>query len=273
MLRTLNDLERYKVHATDGDVGRVVNFLLDDEQWVVRYLVVEVGFLNARRVLISPISFRDVEWRHGHFHLVLTKDQIRNSPSVDTDKPVSRQHEWDYDQYYGYAHYWGGGVGLWGLGPYPMELRGNASPGQRDRESGDVHLRSAREVCGYEIRGTDGAIGHVGDFIVDDDTWTIRYLMVDTANWWFGKKVLVAPHWATRVSWPERTVHVQLSRDQIKSSPEWGGTAAINREYEARLYDYYGRPVYWTGEDRLNSVPRPRPVSLPGAVSRHEGGR
>ena len=99
MLRTLNDLERYKVHATDGDVGRVVNFLLDDEQWVVRYLVVEVGFLNARRVLISPISFRDVEWRHGHFHLVLTKDQIRNSPSVDTDKPVSRQHEWDYDQY------------------------------------------------------------------------------------------------------------------------------------------------------------------------------
>ena len=119
-----------------------------------------------------------------------------------------------------------------------------------DKASGDVHLRSAQEVRGYHIQGSDEAIGHVEDFIVDDETWEVRYLVIDTSNWWFGKKVLVAPHWASRISWEERKVYVDLSRQAIKNSPEWNATAAVNREYEARLYDYYGRPVYWDTDDR-----------------------
>ncbi len=99
MLRSLNDLERYKVEATDGNLGTVVDFLLDDDQWAVRYLICEVSFLSARRVLVSPISFRNAEWSNRHFHLALTKDRIKNSPSVDTEKPVSRQHEADYNRY------------------------------------------------------------------------------------------------------------------------------------------------------------------------------
>jgi hypothetical protein len=249
MLRSLKDLERYTVNATDGDLGTVVNFLLDDQHWVVRYLVVEAGgFLDGRRVLISPIFFRQAEWLTHRFHLALTLDKVKHSPSVNVDKPVSRQHESAYYGYYGYPHYWGGS-GLWGMGAYPgmlMAGRFNEAPAQHPtRLSGDVHLRSARDVQGYHVQGNDEAIGHVADFVVDDETWAIRYLVIDTSNWWFGKKVLVAPHWASRVSWEDSKVYVDMSREQIKNSPEWDGTAAINREYEARLHDHYGRPAYW----------------------------
>jgi sporulation protein YlmC with PRC-barrel domain len=270
MLRSLNDLERYKVSATDGDIGRVSDFLLDDERWVVRHLVVETrGFLDERQVLISPISFRDAEWSSNHFHLALTKDKIKNSPSVELDKPVSRQHEREYYSYYGYPYYWGYGTGLWGMGPYPRALAAEdwteTSTEGADKAANDVHLRSAKELCGYHIDGTDGAIGHLDDFIVDDESWALRYLVIDTSNWWVGKKVLVAPNWASSISWDERSVSLDMSRQAIKNSPEWNGAAAVNREYEARLYDYYGRPVYWGSGDRPKVAQRPQHrASRPG---------
>ena len=253
MLRSLKDLERYTVNATDGDLGTVVNFLLDDQRWIVRYLVVESGgFLDGRRVLISPIFFRQAEWLTRRFHLALTIDKVKKSPSVNLDQPVSRQHEQDYYGYYGYPHYWGG-EGIWGMGAYPGSLMAggwNEALAQHSAEtSGDTHLRSARDVQGYGIQGSDEAIGHVDDFLVDDETWEVRYLVIDTSNWWFGKKVLVAPHWASRISWEESKVYLDMSRQEIKNSPEWNATAPVNREYEARLYDYYGRPVYWASDD------------------------
>jgi sporulation protein YlmC with PRC-barrel domain len=257
MLRSLKDLERYKVSATDGDIGSVENFLLDDERWTVRYLVVKTGgFFDGRQVLVSPISFREAGWSTRHFHLALTMDKVKNSPSVDTDKPVSRRHEREYYQYYGYPSYWGFSE-PWGRGAFPGMLasgRWDEATATHSDESGDVHLRSAREVQKYRIQGSDAAIGHVDDFIVDDETWEVRYLAIDTSNWWIGKRVLVAPRWASRVSWEEQKVYVDMSRQAVKNSPEWNAIAGVNREYELRLYDYYGRPAYWgderrTGED------------------------
>jgi sporulation protein YlmC with PRC-barrel domain len=266
MLRSLRDLERYTVTATDGDVGTVVNFLLDDERWIVRYLVVEPGlFHDGRRVLISPVFFRQAEWATHCFHLALTKDKIWKSPSVDVNKPVSRQHERDYFRHYGYPYYWGYS-GLWGMGNYPGLLAPwDEPPADRKDVSGDVHLRSAKEVVGYDIHGSDGAIGSVVDFVVDDETWRIQYLVIDTSHWWFGKRVLVAPEWASRVSWQERKVYVDLSRQAIKDSPAWHPEATINREYEERLYDYYGRPAYWgDGGRRGEATARQHPGSHPG---------
>lgn len=258
MLRSLKDLERYTVNATDGDIGSVANFLLDDEHWAIRYLVADTdGFFDGRRVLISPISLRQADWSTRRLHVALTRDKVKKSPSIDVDKPVSRQHERDYYRYYGYPYYWGYS-GLWGMGADPGLLaagRWNDAPGERIDETGDVHLRSASEVRSYHIQGSDEAIGHVEDFIVDDETWQVRYLVIDTSNWWFGKKVLVAPHWASRISWEERKVHVDLSRQAIKNSPEWNASAAVNREYEVRLYDYYGRPVYWGSGDQPAGTP------------------
>ena len=257
MLRSLKDLERYTVSATDGDIGSVEDFFLDDEQWTIRYLVVDtVKFLDGREVLISPISFRQAEWSTHRFHLALTMAAIENCPSVDMDKPVSRQHEQDFNQYYGYPPYWGYS-GVWGVGSSPAllairtgEVAAARATEKSEERSYDVHLRSTNEVRGYDIQGTDEAIGHVEDFIVDDETWEVRYLVIDTSNWWFGKKVLVAPKWASRISWEEKVVHVEMSRESIKNSPVFDPSLVINREYETHLYAYFGRPAYWAPDGR-----------------------
>ncbi|CAN5863210.1 PRC-barrel domain-containing protein [soil metagenome] len=247
MLRSLADLNDYSVSATDGDLGHVGGFLLDDEQWVLRYLIVEVGdLLDRHRVLISPISFGRADWATHRFHLALTLDQIKSSPDIDTDKPVSRQHERDYLGYYGYPNYWGQ-AGMWGMGVFPGLLAGSTpydvSPTAATESAGDAHLRSANELRGYHIHGSDGAIGHVVDFILDDESWAIRFLVIDTSAWWFGKKVLVSPRWADSIRWDDRTIHLDISRAAVKSSPEWNPDAPVNRELEHRLYDYYGRPA------------------------------
>ena len=249
MLRSLKDLEGYTVCATDGEVGNVVNFLLDDHRWVSRYLVVTTGaFLSRQSVLISPISFRRADWATHLFHVALTKAKITLSPDTDTDLPVSRQHEQAFSNYYGYMNYWGS-TGIWGTHARPSHMaalvEGEGAGHPAHDPGGDQHLRSAKAVRGYHIQGTDGSIGHVEDFIVDDESWEIRYLVIDTSNWWRGKKVLVSPHWATRISWEDSMIDVGLSRKEIENSPAWDPSAPVNRRYEACLYDYYGRPNYW----------------------------
>lgn len=260
MLRSLRTIEHYTVCATDGEVGKVVNFFFDDRRWSVRYLVVDTGgFLNRHEVLISPISFSDVEWSTQQFHLTLTKDKVRNSPSVDTQKPVSRQHEEAFNNYYAYPSYWMD-PDVWNAGAAPSLLAAEAwsEPlNASSEQSVDIHLRSAKEVRGYEIRATDDSIGHVDDFIVEDADWEIRYLAIDTSNWWFGKKVLVAPQWATGISWEERNVNIDMSRQAIKDSPEWEPTAIISREYEAQLYNHYRQPGYWNVAKRREKTQQP----------------
>jgi len=271
MLRSLKELEGYTVGAADGDIGNVGNFLLDDERWGVRYLVVESDeFLKGRRVLISPISFMSADWSTRRFNLALTMKKVQNSPDIDLRKPVSRRHEFEYNLYYGHPHYWGS-MEVWGMFNCPNAVASDSGIVELSEHSDkvsvdgsvDVHLRSAGEVRGYHIHGSDEAIGHVADFIVDDETWEVRYLVIDTSNWWFGKKVLVSPHWASRISWAEKMVYLDMSRQKIQECPEWDATAVVNREYERRLYNYYGRPTYWVGGDH--------PEDLPSATTRPPG--
>lgn len=261
MLRSVKELKGQAIHASDGDLGSVDNFLFDDESWTVRYLVVETGKLLERKVLISPISI-DRKQKMDGLKLSLTKEQIRNSPKIDTDKPVSRQHEAEYFDYYGYPYYWGG-TGLWGRTAYPVgHLSARRSLGYPDRTSGyagtaatakrqaarqegDPHLRSTQEVIGYYIEATDGNIGHVEDFLMDDENWAIRYVIVDTVNWWPGKKVVMAPQWIKDVSWAESRVYVNHSREHIKNAPEYDPAAMIDRRYENKLYEHYRSPKYW----------------------------
>jgi hypothetical protein len=253
MLRSLKVLERFKVSATDGDIGRVANFLMDDARWAVRYLVVDNGaFFGARQVLITPIAFREVDYSAERFRLSLTMEKVTNSPSVNFDLPVSRQHEREYYAYYGYPQYWGYG-GLWGMGGYPGAMASAPHPKPQDRPGEpppDAHLRSAKEITGYHIEASDGSIGHVRDFVVDDETWEIRYMVVDTANWWPGKSVLVAPQWARRISWLDRKVYLGMTRDAIKRSPEWSATFPIARAYEEELHRHYGGIPGWASADR-----------------------
>ncbi len=247
MLRSLKDLEDFTVSASDGEIGKVGDFYFDDAWWAVRYVVVDTaGFWQERnQVLVSPVAFGKADWPTRRFHLALTREKVRHSPAASLDKPVSRQFEQDYFRFYGWPTYWVGD-GLWGNWTYPGQLAMAPPAGlSEDLEHGDPHLRSLREVAGYHIQGADGEIGHIADVVVDDRTWAIRYLVVDTSNWWIGKKVLLSPHWVERISWAENQIYVNLPRADIKNSPEWLPGQPVNREYEVRLYDYYGRPAYW----------------------------
>ncbi|MGC4069032.1 MAG: PRC-barrel domain-containing protein [Polyangiaceae bacterium] len=254
MLRSIKEIEDHTVTAVDGDIGEVRDFYFDDALWTIRYLVVDTaGYIGAaREVLISPISFREIDWISRRFRLGLTRDKVQRGPSVELHKPVSRQFEREFHRYYDWPVYWGLG-GVWGAGAYPGTLAAEQFSEQDEPGKGDPHLRSVREVSGYHIKGMDADIGHVEDFIVDERSWTIRYLVVDTSNWWFGKSVLVSPRWIGQISWPERSVHVSLPREIIKKSPEWKRGEPIDRAYETRLYTHYGWPVYWLDEAASSS--------------------
>jgi hypothetical protein len=257
MLINSKKLNGFSVHAEDGELGTVRELYFDDDTWTVRYLVVETGgWLGGRSVLISPISVLNADWQARELNVALTKNQVESSPDVDTHKPFSRQHESAYLGYYGYPTYWGGPL-MWGPSSYPSGLL-LAEPLLTDpaavaadavsKVSSDSHLRSSDAVEGYHIAAADGEIGHVDAFLVDDETWAIRYVEVATRNWWPGKKVLISPAWIERVSWLESDVRVGLTREAIRSAPEYLEAAPVSREYEYQLYLHYGRPPYWVGE-------------------------
>jgi len=244
-------LKNFAIHATDGELGSVAELFFDDETWAVRYLVVDTGgWLNGRKVLISPFSVIGIDWDSQRLDVALTKRQVKNSPEIDTHEPVSRQHEAAYLGYYGYPYYWGG-PNLWGPAFFPagMAVREPASTeimANRIRsESADSHLRSTEAVTGYYIEATDGEVGHVDGFVIDDEAWAIRYIEVATRNWLPGKKVLVSPQWIERISWTESKVHTGLSVEAIKDAPEYIESQPVTREYENQLYFHYGRPPYW----------------------------
>lgn len=247
MLRSVKELHNYTLQAEDGEIGRCKDLLFDDRFWAVRYMVADTGnWLLGRKVLLSPISFGEPDSSCKLFPVRLTKKRIEDAPGLDKDAPVSRQHEILWTEYYGWDYYWGGPY-AWGAVPYPGALYAAKPHNDRSSEedSGDEHLRSVEEVTGYHIQAADDEVGHVVDFIVDDETWIIQYLVVDTRNWLPGKKVLVPPTWIDSVDWAENKVRIELTREQLKNSPEYDPSAPLSREYEARLYDFYGRPKYW----------------------------
>jgi len=108
---------------------------------------------------------------------------------------------------------------------------------------GDPNLRSMAAVKGYHVEATDGAIGHIENFMIDDVSWDVRYLIIDTKNWWFGQHILISPYAVRQINWMEQNVRLDLSRDRVKNSPQWKPLDLIDKSYEERLHGYYG----WRG--------------------------
>jgi len=244
----------YKLHSLDGDIGKVKDFFFDDQHWAVRYLVADTGnWLESRQVLLSPHSLLDVR-EEGHYLTTnLSKQQIADSPSLDTDMPVSRQFEEDYFEYYGWPMYWSGPF-MWGNystinntveKTVHLPTEGGLSAQER---TWDPHLCSAQDVSGQRIHATDGDIGGIHDFIIDDLSWAIRYLVIDTGHWWSGKHLLLSPRWVARVNWLEPLTLLDISRQDIEKSPEYTEKTHLTREYEIHLHQHYQRPGYWSEE-------------------------
>ncbi len=248
MLRKAKDLNGYKLDARDGEIGKVKEFYFDDQSWTVRYLIADTGgWLNGRTVLISPYALDPANEGSKVIPVDLTKAQIERSPALYTDKPVSRQYEWEYYSYYGWSAYWDGAY-PWGSSAYPIRGRNGWSEASRRAKGEDLHLRSTADVSGRNIQAHDGEIGHVDDFVIDDETWTIRYLIVDTQNWWPGKKVLISMRWIERISWEESKVFINLTREAIKQGPEYTDQTLITRDHEMKLHRHYNREGYWADQ-------------------------
>ncbi|WP_160061446.1 PRC-barrel domain-containing protein [Psychromonas sp. L1A2] len=263
MLRSMHDLENYSIAATDGDIGKVTDFLFDDKEWVIRYFVVETGsWLSSRKVLISPIGIQKANGLEQVLPVSITQEQVKNSPNINTNKTVSRQHEINLLDYYSYPYYWGN-TGFWGKGMYPhLLVSGFGEPAQTKQEAADVaivhkeaiierhenddpNLRSCKIIMGYDIHAIDGDIGHVTDLLIEEDTMAVRYLIANTTNWFGGQKVLISPEWIEDINWLKNSAIINLTRQQIKEAPEYQPNKELNRDNELAVYKHYGFASYW----------------------------
>ncbi|MDP3294642.1 MAG: PRC-barrel domain-containing protein [Nevskia sp.] len=254
MLHRMDKLIGLRVVASDGEVGTVGDVYFDDYRWAARYLTVETGsWLDSRKLLISPLAIDSVDYEQGTIGIRLDRQQVRDSPDIDTRRPMSRQHELGYFNYYGYPDYHSGPL-LWGLTPYPMVPDEASLPltisalvevANTDAERDVSHLRSAGDICDFVLHATDDVIGHFEDFILESDSWALRYVVVETSNFWVNKHVVVPVQWITRIDQTESQVHVDVPSAQIREAPEYDPAIALSRDYETQLFGHYQRQGYW----------------------------
>ena len=207
MLRSINAVFGSLIHATDGELGKVCDVLFDDRGWTVRYLIVETGdWLARRQVLIAPAAAGKPDWDNGMVPVELTMEQVRNSPDIDTAKPVSLQEETEMNLYYGWPTYW--------PGMYPPPIP-DPNSGRPDSPDGDPHLRSVKEISTYLAHAADGELGKIDHLLMEDANWFIRYLVVSTGSWLSGQQLLVATRWVGSISWSDKQIVLTESREDL----------------------------------------------------------
>ena len=250
MLHKAKSLKGYKLHGIDADIGKIDEFYFDDKYWTIRYLVADTGnWLTGTQILISPFALLKINGEAETVSVGLTKKQIEESPSLYSDQPVSRQYEASYYEYFGWNTYWEGG-NVWGPYISPENARLVKEQAAQREKTWDPHLYSTHDADKHDIQCTDGEIGHLVDFILDDMTWTIRYLIIDTQNLWPGKKVLISPDWIKSISWSEAKVYVDQLCETIRMAPEYTDEMTLTRVYEEDLHQHYNRRGYWADEPK-----------------------
>jgi uncharacterized protein YrrD len=211
MLRSLRQLYGKKLGASDGDIGHVKDFYFNDQQWAIRYVIADTGsWLSGRLVLISPHAFENLHQDGDCLVVNLTRQQIENSPAIESHKPVSRQY---VEEYYRVGE-------TWGVGGFP-----EAPPAPHlmpsKQASDDLHLQSTQALSGYPIQTSEGAIGHVIDFIIDDKSWAICHLVVETGHWYSRKEIVISPKHIDRISYEEPKVFVNVTKEAILEAPQY----------------------------------------------------
>lgn len=245
MLRSIKSLMSFSMGATDGEIGKVKDIYFDDEKWTVRNLIVETSnWLFGRKVLISPMALRAPDWKAKVFPVNLSKNQIKNSPVIDTERPVSRQQEIELYEHYNWPYY--GIAGYGGIMPIamintPQSLSGESYEEKESKQledNSDPHLRSVKHISDYSIHGIDGDIGEVTDLLVDDINWEIQYMVIETGNWFVGKQILIPVKKINKIDWDSSSVHVNQTIDSLKSSPLFDNNLPVEEEFERIKYHY-----------------------------------
>jgi hypothetical protein len=235
-------------------------------------------WLSGRKVLLSPFVLGHLDPKEREFTVELTMRQVKDSPDLDADRPVSRQMETNIYDYYGWSPYWGNGFstkryGYIGDALKVAPIRGftdaaaSSDPAARAdereraiadtaRSDADPRLRSIEAVTGYHIHAPDGEIGHVEDFLIDDADWSIHYLLVDTKNWWPGKKVLISPLSVREIDWSDNLVKVNIDRQKVKDCPAYDPSMTVDQAYDEKFLTYYG--IRWVAKGPAPKGPDPQ---------------
>jgi len=224
MLHLAQKVAGAAVRGTDGDIGTLEDFYFEEDRWTVRYLLVDTGkWFSGKRVLISPMSV-GAGWGRSGLQLSLTRDQVWNSPEFTDGEPLSRAGETSVQAYYGYPAYWGA-ASIWGDYDSPAALAAGLPAGKiaadaaKSIDPEERHLRSVKKSTGYHLHARDGEIGHVDDFLIGEDSWRIRYLLVDTSNWIGGRSVIVSPEMVDAIDKDRGQLSVAAEREAIKRAP------------------------------------------------------
>jgi len=254
MLWSVKELHGYTILAADGEIGKVDEFYFDAQEWMICYLQVDISkWLTGKQSLVSPLILSQPNQADHTLSARLTRAQLKNCPNLDLDNPTSRQNngrshaypQWPVQQKHlgipathtATKLHSGATAVAWQGEAYRETL----STLEKTEEWGDTpHLQSTREVIGYHIQARDGEIGHVEDFIVDDQYWMIRHLVVHTRNWLPGRKVLVTPKSIGRVRWAKSKVYVSPLQETIKDSPGYDPVTLLNQEPESGSNGHYG---------------------------------
>jgi len=225
MMVSYKQVKHFSVHATDSDIGGIRDVLFDDQSFVVRYLVADTNtwLPLSRKVVISPISVAKVDHENQKVEVAMSAQTLKDSPSIEEHKPVSRDYEETLFRYFGYGYYWIG-PGAWGDYSHPTDLAAPefASVDEDNKhKTKENHLRACGEINGYEVAASDDNVGHICDFVFDTQGWRIQLLVVDTNNWLpGGKKLALVPSDVTHIDWSSHNVSVALSHDNLLSRPE-----------------------------------------------------
>jgi hypothetical protein len=251
MLWNASAISQYTIEAIDGPVGTVSDFLFDDSSWSVRWLVVDTGkWLTGRKVILPTAVLGHPDPTTGTFSVRLTLQQVEDSPEIDPERPASRRAETRVYEHYRWNPYWGGGymsgyIGSYGMTPFPV----SGSNDQKfeiaaaERNINSSTLCSVEVVTGYHIEARDGDLGHIEDFLVEDGDWSIHFLVVDTRNWWVGKRVLISPKSVLDIDWQERMVTLDVDRQKVKDSPAYDPSTTVDKAFEQQFHRHYGLPA------------------------------
>jgi sporulation protein YlmC with PRC-barrel domain len=242
MLWNASALTGYSINATDGEIGTVKDLLFEDITWRLRWLVVATGpWLLGRKVLISHLTLEKPNEVDRSFAVALTKQQVKESPDVDTDRPVSRQQEASLFKHYDWSPYWVGAPEA-----AAAELQAKVSPELAPEKDGDPHLRSYKAVSGYRIEASDGEIGTVEDLLVDDEGLRVRYIVVSAETWWRGEKVLISPQSVFAIDAAAAEMRINVSREKVKGAPRYDPRVTVDGTYDTSFLSYYG--IKWVSK-------------------------
>ncbi|MFG6116356.1 PRC-barrel domain-containing protein [Halobacillus sp. MO56] len=260
MLYLASTLETYNIQAVDGELGKLKDLYFDDNKWAIRYLVADTRkWLPGKKVVVSPSGMETVKTEEKVIHVKNKKEDIRDNATLEEKQEFSYDKEVELSDTFGWKQYWSGEF-LWGgyltpLDPMEEPVR-TAEPARTEKPpiNDNVHgsnhkLRSIENIKGEfqhaVVHGDNGKIGYIKDILIDDETWRIRYFIVDTSEWSTNESVLISPDWLQSVDWVDNDFYIDLKLETIEDGPNYKKEQQVTEELEEEVYRKYRKEPYW----------------------------